>query len=92
MKIPYVDLKNEWKKEKRELLPIIEKILSKGAYVIGSEIDLFERNVAKICGVKYAVALNSGTDAITIGLKLLGVKKGMKLLLHLIRLFLQLLQ
>ena len=76
MKIPYVDLKIQWANEKRELLPIIEKILSKGTYVIGSEIDLFEKNVAKICGVKYAVALNSGTDALTIGLKLLGVKKG----------------
>ena len=76
MKIPYVDLKIQWAYEKKEQLPIIEKILSQGTYVIGSEVDLFEKNVAKICGVKYAVALNSGTDALTIGLKLLGVKKG----------------
>ena len=36
----------------------------------------FERNIAKICNTKYAVALNSGTDALTIGLYILGVRRG----------------
>jgi dTDP-4-amino-4,6-dideoxygalactose transaminase len=73
--IPYVDLKLQWNKEKKNLLPLISKILSKGTYVIGAEIDSLEKNLAKLCGVKYAVAFNSGTDALTMGLKLLGVKK-----------------
>ena len=76
MNTPYVDLKIQWTKEKKELLPIIEKILSKGIYVIGEEIDRFEKNISKICNTKYAVALNSGTDALTLGLHLLGVKRG----------------
>ena len=76
MKTPYVDLKIQWKKEKKELLPIIEKILSKGTYVIGEEVERFENNIAKICNTKYAVALNSGTDALTLGLHLLGVRRG----------------
>ena len=76
MKTPYVNLKLQWKKERSRLLPIIEKILSEGTYVIGKEVDNFEKNIAKFCGTKYAVAFNSGTDALTLGLMLLGVKKG----------------
>jgi len=76
MKIPYVNLKIQWKKEKAKLLPIINKILSEGSYVTGKEVDKFEYNIAKFCNRKYAVAFNSGTDALTLGLMLLGVKKG----------------
>ena len=55
---------------------IIEKVLSEGDYVNGGEIDKFEANVAKICSRKFAVAFNSGTDALTMALKLLNIKKG----------------
>ena len=60
--IPYVNLQAQWKEEKDELLPIIEKVLSYGQYVGGEELDQFEENIAKLCGVKYATGLNSGTD------------------------------
>ena len=43
MKTPYVNLKLQWKKERSRLLPIIEKILSEGTYVIGKEVDNFEK-------------------------------------------------
>jgi len=76
MKIPYVDLSLQWKKEKKDLSPIINRVLEKGNYVIGKEVDIFEKNVAKACGTKYALALNSGTDALTLSMLLLGVKRG----------------
>ena len=76
MNIPYVNLKLQWKKEKKKIIPVINKILSKGSYVIGEEVDKFEKKIAKKCGAKYAVAFNSGTDALTMSLKLLGLRKG----------------
>lgn len=76
MKIPYVNLKAQWDSEKSEILPIIEKTLSRGILINGSEIDQFEKKISKVCGTKYAVALNSGTDALTLGMHLLGVRKG----------------
>lgn len=76
MKISYVDLRLQWKNEKSELMPVITKIFSKGSYVIGKEVDEFEKKIAFKCDVKFAVAFNSGTDALTMGLKLLGIKKG----------------
>jgi len=74
--IPYVNLNAQWRDDREELLPIIDKVLSSGQYVGGDEVDKFERNVAKFCNVKYAVALNSGTDALTLALHSLGVKRG----------------
>ena len=40
------------------------------------EVVTFENNIKKICGTKFAVSLNSGTDALTLGLCLIGVRRG----------------
>ena len=76
MKIPYVNLALQWEKEKKFLLPLIKKTLKEGEYVGGKQVNNFEKNVSKVCGTKYAVGLNSGTDALTLGLILLGVRRG----------------
>ena len=76
MKIPYVDLSLQWKKEKKDLGPIVNRVFEKGNFVNGKEIEVFEKNIAKVCNTKYAMALNSGTDALTLGMFLLGVKRG----------------
>ena len=74
--IPYVNLKEQWKQEKEELQPIIERVLENGQYVGGEEVDSFEKNIAKYCNVKYAVATNSGTDALILALRAIGIKPG----------------
>jgi len=74
--IPYVNLQAQWKEEKDDLLPIIEKVLSRGQYIFGEELEKFEENIAKLCGVKYATGLNSGTDALIFALQLSGIGKG----------------
>ena len=76
MRIPYINLSLQWKNEKNSLLPVIEKVLREGNYVNGPEVEIFERNIAKICNTKYAIALNSGTDALTLAMYLLGIRKG----------------
>ena len=42
----------------------------------GDEVVKFENTIAKLCGTKYALALNSGTDALTLSLHILGVRRG----------------
>ena len=76
MKIPYVNIQKQYKTEKKSLLNIIDKTLGSGSWVGGTEIEKFENNISKICKTKYCVSLNSGTDALTMALHLLGVKKG----------------
>ena len=74
--IPYVNLQKQWTEERKELLPIIDKILGSAQLVGGEAIDRFENNIARLCGTQFACALNSGTDALILALSLLGVKKG----------------
>ena len=75
-KIPYVNLGAQWQDDRDDLLPIIDAVLGSGQYVGGDEVDKFEKNMAELCHVKYAVALNSGTDALTLALHLNGIGRG----------------
>ena len=74
--IPYVNLKAQWESERKELLPIIDEVMSSGELVGGKVIAEFERKAADYCKTKYCVALNSGTDALMCGLKGLGIRSG----------------
>lgn len=76
MKIPYINLIKQYTTEKKKLLTVINKVLSSGNYVGGDEVEQFEINIQNYLKIKYCVALNSGTDALTLGLHALGVKSG----------------
>ena len=75
-KIGYVNLASQWMDEREKLLPIIDSILQTGTYVGGKIVDDFENKISELCGKKFCIALNSGTDALVLGLMSLGVSKG----------------
>ena len=75
MKIPYVNLSRQYNSERKELLSLIDKTLSTGQYVGGDQVQKFENAISKLLKVKYCVALNSGTDALTLGLHAMGVRR-----------------
>tara|TARA_Y100001970_G_C14259157_1_gene878212 strand:+ start:13629 stop:14741 length:1113 start_codon:yes stop_codon:yes gene_type:complete len=74
--IPYVNLSKQWKAERKELLKIIDKTLTNSSWIGGEDILSFENKIKKLCNTKYCCALNSGTDALVLALKLVGVKRG----------------
>jgi dTDP-4-amino-4,6-dideoxygalactose transaminase len=74
--VPYVNMAAQWAEERQALLPIIERVLAEGHWVGGAEIDAFEAAAAGLCGVAHAVALNSGTDALALGMAALGIGPG----------------
>ena len=76
MKIPYVNVKRQYLSERKDLLSVIDKSLLSGNWIGGDEVQKFEKNISKMCKTKYCVSLNSGTDALTLGLHMLGVRKG----------------
>ena len=53
----------------------LKKFVDTGDFTLGKELYKFEKNFSKLIGTKYAVGVNSGTDAIKLALKVLGVKK-----------------
>src|SRR3989338_1499766 len=76
MNIPYVDLAEQHVPIKSKLLEAVSKILDHGKFVLGEEVAEFEQRFAQLCGVQYAAALNSGTDALILALRALGVGSG----------------
>jgi dTDP-4-amino-4,6-dideoxygalactose transaminase len=76
MKIPYVNLDKQYYQEKKWLVKIFNEVLSSGIYIGGDHVEKFEKNISRYCNTKYCVSLNSGTDALTLALHALGVRRG----------------
>jgi len=79
--VPITDLGLEYDAIKAELVPLLQKILRSGSYVLGPEVGQFEKELAAYLGVKHAVGVNSGTDAILIALRALDVGAGDEVIL-----------
>ena len=56
-----------------EIFKKIEKVVKKGDYTLGNEVDKFEKTLAKRMGAKHAVAVGNGTDALFLALKALNI-------------------
>lgn len=76
MKIPVLDLKPQYESIKIDIQEAINSVLESGAFIMGPDVKLFEQEVAQYLEVKHAIGVNSGTDALVIGLKALGIGEG----------------
>ncbi|MDO8667549.1 MAG: DegT/DnrJ/EryC1/StrS family aminotransferase [bacterium] len=76
LKIPFFDYKRQLKKIKPEINQAIERVLNSGNLILGQEVANFESSFSKFIGVKYGVGVNSGTDALKIAARALGLKAG----------------
>ncbi|MBS29105.1 MAG: transcriptional regulator [Alphaproteobacteria bacterium] len=75
--VPIFDLPAQFEEEREELMEIVERVLASGAYVLaGDEVAALEEEVATFVGTDHAITVNSGTDALTIGLACLDIKPG----------------
>tara|TARA_Y100001934_G_scaffold280609_1_gene387786 strand:- start:1232 stop:2356 length:1125 start_codon:yes stop_codon:yes gene_type:complete len=76
MEIPYVDLVGQHISIKCELIEAISSVLDHGQFVLGGELEAFEHQFAELCGARFAVGVNSGTDALVLALKVIGIGQG----------------
>ena len=60
----------------KSILKKFEKIIKNNDFTLGIEVDKFENNIKKLLNQKYVVAVGSGTDALMLSLKCLGIKEG----------------
>jgi dTDP-4-amino-4,6-dideoxygalactose transaminase len=74
--IPVLDLRPQLLSIKDEVMAAIEAVVDGTAYINGPATQQFEKDAAKYLGVKHAIGLNSGTDALIIGMRALGIKPG----------------
>jgi len=76
MKIDFIDLSRMHNPIKSKLETKISEIISKGDFILGKEVEKFEERFANYCGVKHAIGVSSGTDALELILRSLGIGKG----------------
>ncbi len=74
--IPVLDLKPQYESLKIEIQTAINRVLESGQFIMGPDVKLFEQEISNYLGVKHAIAVNSGTDALVIGLRALGIGTG----------------
>lgn len=76
LKIPVLDLTPEIEALWEELLNAIQGVIKSGQFILGPNVKAFEEEVAQYLGVKHAIGVNSGTDALVIALRALGLGPG----------------
>jgi len=75
-RVPLVNFNKEYREVGDEIRQAIDRVCESGWYVLGEEVKGFEQEFAEYIGVDHAVGVASGTDAITLALKALGIKEG----------------
>lgn len=76
IKIPILDLKPQYESIKEEIRVAIDTVLESGQFIIGPAVQKFEASAAEYLGAKYAIGVNSGTDALVIGLRAMDIGFG----------------
>lgn len=76
MQVPFIDLSQQEKPLQKSIDRAVLKVLHSRRYVLGENVRAFEEETARKTGVKHAVALASGSDALFLALKFFGVGSG----------------
>ena len=76
MRVPFVHLAVGIAAQRSELLAAAARVLDSGRFAGGPEVDAFERDFARACEVAHAVAVRTGTDALLLALRALGIRPG----------------
>lgn len=75
-KVKYLDFPREYKQRGKSYIRAIENVFKSGIYVLGSEVERFEKEFAKYSGTTNCIGVANGLEAIQISLMALGIKNG----------------
>src|SRR5256712_9876847 len=76
MHVPFLNLAAQFSALKHELLPVVEQVMAGGQYVLGPNVAEFERAMAAFTRTRFAIGVNSGSDALTLALRALQIGPG----------------
>lgn len=76
MNVPFCELKSGYEKYRDEYIAAATRVLDSGWYILGNELEAFEREFASWLGTDYCVGLNSGLDALILAFQALGISQG----------------
>ncbi len=75
-RIPYINLASQHRAVKAELLEAARRVLDSGGFILGPEVEAFEREFAAYCHTQYAVGVDNGTSALSLTMRALGIGPG----------------
>ncbi len=76
MKVPFVDLHAQYQSLREEINAAVFASLDRGDFILGQAVGRFEQEFARYCGVKHALGVGSGTDALRLALEACGIRAG----------------
>lgn len=76
VKVPFFDWAGLYNERGDDFARIMNETLSRGGFILQKDVEEFEANLARYVGVKYAVGLSDGTNAILLGLRASGIGPG----------------
>ena len=76
MKVPILNLTRQYETLREEIEKAVCEQMASGMYIGGAAVENFEKKFAGYIGVKHAIAVNSGTDALVIAMKAMGIGAG----------------
>src|SRR5262245_7516116 len=79
--VPQMDLSAQYAAIGAEIRNAVTRVLASQHFVLGKEGAGLEQEIAKLCGVRYGVGVASGTDALILALRAVGVKAGDEVIL-----------
>ena len=76
MKVPFLDLKEQYKELKNEVEPRIMEVLESCSYIGGRYVSCFEEQMEEYLGVRHVLGCSNGTDALMLALRACGIRPG----------------
>ena len=76
MQVPLLDLRAQFAPIREQVLEAIVRVADSQRFVMGPEVEALERELAALIGVKHAIGVSSGTDALLVALMALGIGPG----------------
>jgi len=76
MPIQVWDYRKEYEDERDDILDAVDQVFRSGRLILGDSVRAFEAELAARCGAAHGVGVNSGTDALVLALRALGIQPG----------------
>lgn len=76
MVVPFANLKAQYKPLRRKVRKALDRVCDAQAFILGEEVEAFEREFADYCHVRHAIGVSSGSDALLAALMVLDIQPG----------------
>ena len=76
VRVPLLDLQSQYATIRRDVQSAIERVCEAQQFIMGPEVEAFEREAGEVIGVRHAIGVSSGTDALLVSLMALGIGPG----------------